>query len=89
MARSINRFGYALVGTALAALVASAAWSAAAPGKLAAPATPAEQLFPDAPYGVDAMVTGPVSTAFKQRQAAAGCDKATWPEIPAQCYPHR
>ncbi len=33
------------------------------------------------------MVTGPVSTAFKQRQAAANCDSAVWPNIPMVCYP--
>jgi len=50
-------------------------------------ATVAETMFPDAPDGVDAMVTGPVSASFKQRQADAGCDKAAWPNIPAACYP--
>lgn len=47
-----------------------------------------EQMFADAPDGVDPVVTGPVSTAFKQQQAAAGCDKAVWPNIPASCYPN-
>ena len=45
------------------------------------------QRFEDAPYGVDPMVTGPVSTAFRQTQRAAGCDSAVWPNIPAVCYP--
>ena len=44
-------------------------------------------LFPDAPDGVDATVTGPVSASFRQRQADAGCDKAVWPNVPAACYP--
>jgi hypothetical protein len=43
--------------------------------------------FEDAPYGVDPMVTGPVSTAFRQTQRAAGCDSAVWPNISAVCYP--
>jgi hypothetical protein len=47
----------------------------------------AEQVFADAPDGVDPMVTGPVSAAFKQKQRAAGCDTAIWPKIPTVCYP--
>lgn len=43
--------------------------------------------FADAPYGVDAMVTGPVSAAFKQRQKQLGCAEAEWPDVPAGCYP--
>ena len=50
-------------------------------------ASTAEDLFPDAPDGVDAMVTGPVSVSFKQRQAELGCAKARWPNVPAGCYP--
>lgn len=47
----------------------------------------AEQMFADAPDGVDPIVTGPVSTAFRQQQAEAGCESAVWPHIPARCYP--
>lgn len=43
--------------------------------------------FQDAPYGVDPVVTGPVSTAFEKRREAAGCDQAEWPHIPSVCYP--
>jgi hypothetical protein len=43
--------------------------------------------YADAPDGVDAVVTGPVSTAFKQRQQAADCDAAIWPNIPRVCFP--
>lgn len=43
--------------------------------------------FADAPYGVDPIVTGPVSTAFKQQREAANCDTAVWPNVPAACYP--
>ncbi len=43
--------------------------------------------FADAPYGVDPIVTGPVSTAFKQQQDAANCDDAVWPNVPTVCFP--
>jgi hypothetical protein len=49
--------------------------------------TDAEQRFDDAIYGVDPIVTGPVSTAFKERQKKARCAEAVWPNIPATCYP--
>lgn len=57
-----------------------------------APAVPVEtadarSLFPDAPDGVDPMVTGPVSASFKQKQADLGCEQAAWPKVPADCYP--
>ncbi|RVB79520.1 MULTISPECIES: hypothetical protein [unclassified Mesorhizobium] len=77
---------------ALAVLVAAGAAQSAATLKEARPALPsdtrtAEQLFADAPDGVDPVVTGPVSAAFKQRQENAGCDSAVWPKIPTVCYP--
>jgi hypothetical protein len=50
-------------------------------------ATEAEQLFDDAPDGVDPVTTGPVSAAFKTRQAEAGCAGAVWPNVPTACYP--
>ena len=43
--------------------------------------------FADAPDGVDPMVTGPVTTAFRDRQKQAGCEFAEWPNIPRVCYP--
>jgi hypothetical protein len=43
--------------------------------------------FADAPFGVDPTVTGPVTTAFRERQKQAGCDSAEWPNIPRICYP--
>ena len=49
--------------------------------------TDAEQRFDDAIYGVDPIVTGPVSTAFKDRQKKAHCAEAVRPNIPAACYP--
>jgi len=49
--------------------------------------TVAELMFPDAPYGVDPMPTGPVSAELRERRAALGCDGAVWPDIPAACYP--
>jgi hypothetical protein len=51
------------------------------------PSTDVAQRFEDAPYGVDPVVTGPVSTAFKQQRQAANCDNAVWPNVPAACYP--
>jgi hypothetical protein len=51
-----------------------------------ASAIAAQQLFPDAPYGVDPMVTGPVSASFRTQQAEAGCAQAKWPDTPAACY---
>ncbi|MET3793284.1 hypothetical protein [Aquamicrobium terrae] len=49
--------------------------------------TAAQQLFSDAPDGVDPMVTGPVSAAFEKRQREAGCAEAVWPNVPLSCYP--
>ncbi len=49
--------------------------------------TAAEQLFADAPDGVDPMVTGPVSQDFREKQRTARCAEAVWPEIPLVCYP--
>ncbi|RWM22093.1 MAG: hypothetical protein E5X53_32325 [Mesorhizobium sp.] len=77
---------------ALAVLLAAGAAQSAATLKEARPTPPsdtrtAEQLFADAPDGVDPVVTGPVSAAFKQRQKAADCDSAVWPKIPTLCYP--
>ncbi|WP_376702782.1 hypothetical protein RQ479_23215 [Mesorhizobium sp. ISC25] len=82
-----------LACSALAVLLAAgAAQSAASSFKETRTALPsdkrsAEQLFADAPDGVDPVVTGPVSAAFKQRQQNAGCDSAVWPRIPVVCYP--
>ena len=53
------------------------------------PRTAAEEAFPDAPMGVDPMVTGPTTTAFKKERAKAGCDVAVWPNIPMACFPRR
>ena len=50
--------------------------------------TVAELMFPDAPYGVDPMPTGPVSAKLRQRRAVLECDGAVWPDIPAACYPN-
>lgn len=49
--------------------------------------TDAELAYADAPYGVDPMVTGPVSASFKEQQQIAGCDAAKWPDVPLACYP--
>jgi len=45
------------------------------------------QRFEDAPFGVDPVVTGPISAAFKEARKAAGCDSAVWPDVPDACYP--
>jgi hypothetical protein len=49
--------------------------------------TSAELAYADAPYGVDPIVTGPVSRDFRARQVETGCDEARWPDIPVACYP--
>lgn len=36
---------------------------------------------------VDPIVTGPVSPAYKRLREHAGCDTASWPNIPAVCFP--
>jgi hypothetical protein len=46
-----------------------------------------EALFADAPDGVDPIVTGPVSAAFKRTQNVLRCADAVWPNVPLACYP--
>jgi len=53
------------------------------------PPTAAQEAFADAEYGVDPMVTGPVSVAFEKQQGDLGCHDAVWPDIPLGCYPNR
>ncbi|TGQ43906.1 MULTISPECIES: hypothetical protein [unclassified Mesorhizobium] len=91
MTHSVNNFR-TIVWATLAVVLAVGAAQSAATLKEPRPAAPpntqtAEQLFADAPDGVDPVVTGPVSAAFKQRQQAANCDSAVWPKIPTVCYP--
>ena len=91
MIRALNRFGMIFASATTVALLAlGVAWSVATPADkpIAAVVTQAERMFPDAPDGVDPVVTGPVSAAFKQRQADVGCDKAAWPNVPAACFEH-
>ncbi|MER9331026.1 hypothetical protein NKJ26_10800 [Mesorhizobium sp. M0152] len=92
MTDPVTRLQHILAWAALAVLLAAGAAQSAAALKEANPALPpeprtAQQMFADAPDGVDPIVTGPVSAAFKQRQRDAGCDSAVWPKIPAACYP--
>ncbi|OBQ63559.1 hypothetical protein EB233_05875 [Mesorhizobium erdmanii] len=91
MTDKLNRFWPLIASVAFAMLLAANAAQSAATLKETRPAlpsnAPAEQIFADAPDGVDPVVTGPVSAAFKQRQAAANCDSAVWPNIPMVCYP--
>ena len=92
MTDQIARLRPVLTWAALALVLAAGAAQSAAALKEANPARPdeaqsAEQMFADAPDGVDPIVTGPVSAAFKQRQKEANCDSAVWPNIPKACYP--
>ena len=92
MTDKVIRLRQILAWTALAVLLAMGAAQSAAALKEANPVLPsepqtAEQMFADAPDGVDPVVTGPVSAAFKQKRRAAGCDTAIWPKIPTVCYP--
>ncbi|RUW96888.1 hypothetical protein EN816_25430 [Mesorhizobium sp. M8A.F.Ca.ET.173.01.1.1] len=92
MTDKLNRFWPLIASAAFAVLLAANAAQSAATLKearavLPADAPSAQQAFADAPDGVDPVVTGPVSAAFKQRQASANCDAAVWPNIPMVCYP--
>lgn len=91
MSDPISRLRPVFAWAALGVFVAGAAQSAAALRE-ADPISPpdaqtAQQMFADAPDGVDPVVTGPVSAAFKQRQKDANCGTAIWPNIPRVCYP--
>jgi hypothetical protein len=79
--------GLALAAVAVVLAVGGARSAATHGDQPVVAATEAEQLFADAPDGVDPMVTGPVSASFRTRQAEAGCAQAVWPNIPAACYP--
>ena len=91
MTDQVARLRPILTWAALALVLAAGAAQSAAALKEANPIPPdaqtAEQMFAGAPDGVDPVVTGPVSAAFKQRQKDAGCDSAVWPKIPTVCYP--
>jgi hypothetical protein len=91
MTHSVIRFRPILACAALAVLIAAGVAQSATTtdeGRTTqADTTTAEQAFADAPDGVDPMVTGPVTTAFKQRQVTANCDSAVWPNVPMVCYP--
>lgn len=95
MTMAFSRISRAAAGTAIAALLLAAGVAHSTGTRyIDAPAgltqtTPAEEVFSDAPYGVDPVVTGPTSVSFKKRQAQAGCDRAVWPDIPVACYPDR
>ncbi|CDX49777.1 conserved exported hypothetical protein [Mesorhizobium plurifarium] len=88
MSRLRPVFGWAALGVLLAAGVAQSATALRDSGAIQPPdARTAQQMFADAPDGVDPIVTGPVSAAFKQRQKDANCDTAVWPNVPRACYP--
>ncbi|MDQ6432601.1 hypothetical protein RB623_00870 [Mesorhizobium sp. LHD-90] len=98
-----KNFGWAAAFVALVVSAAAISSGAAAPtdertgvraalekAPIRAPAADGEDVaerFADAPYGVDPVVTGPVSASFRKQREAAGCDKAVWPNVPASCYP--
>ncbi len=93
MTKAFSRIFRATAGTAvLTLLLAAGVAHSTDTRRIDAPAglaeqTAAEEAFSDAPYGVDAMVTGPTSVSFKKQQAENGCDTAVWPDIPLACYP--
>lgn len=92
MTDQMSRLRPVFAWAALGLLVAGSAAQSAAALRQADPISPpdaqtAQQMFADAPDGVDPIVTGPVSAAFKQRQKDANCDTAVWPNIPRACYP--
>ncbi|WP_245273710.1 hypothetical protein [Mesorhizobium sp. WSM3224] len=92
MTDQMSRLRPVFAWAALGVLVAAGAAQSAAALREVDPILPpeaktAQQMFADAPDGVDPIVTGPVSAAFKQRQKDANCDTAVWPKIPAACYP--
>jgi hypothetical protein len=59
-----------------------------APEKPVQPAEPdTREAFADAPFGVDPVVTGPVSAAFREKQERLNCEAAKWPHVPRGCYP--
>ncbi|RWB72035.1 MAG: hypothetical protein EOQ50_21095 [Mesorhizobium sp.] len=92
MTDQMSRLRPVFAWAAFGLLVAGGAAQSAAALRQADPISPpddqtAQQMFADAPDGVDPIVTGPVSAAFKQRQKDANCDTAVWPNIPRACYP--
>jgi hypothetical protein len=76
-----------IVNTTALILAVAVAGGAFAPDPVDRDLTGAELAFADAPYGVDPIVTGPVSEEFKARRDNAGCDNVRWPDIPLECYP--
>ena len=79
-----------IVTSAVAILLAAGAAHSTGSRQIEGPImhdTAAEQAFADAPFGVDPMVTGPTSAAFKAEQSRLGCGSAVWPDIPLGCYP--
>lgn len=73
------------LAVATAGLLAVSALAAPHVGKQTA--TSAQELFSDAPIGVDPIVTGPRTAAFRERQEFLHCDAARWPDVPVGCYP--
>jgi len=76
-----------IVNTTALVLAVAVAGGAFAPEPVEPEQTAAEVAYADAPYGVDPVVTGPTSGAFKAQRESAGCDGARWPDVPLECYP--
>ncbi|QKV19936.1 hypothetical protein [Oricola thermophila] len=76
-----------IVNTAAFVLAVAVTGGAFAPAPAERAPTAAELAFSDAPYGVDPIVTGPVSGKFRAERDRAGCEDAVWPDIPVSCYP--
>ena len=79
--------GAVVVAVVLGAGTSSSSAIRLVPVEPAAVQTAAEKAFDDAPYGVDSMVTGPTSAAFKQRQDRLNCAASVWPNVPVDCFP--
>jgi len=75
----------ALLASALAVSSASAIYARQTEEAPVAPRP--EQASEDLAW-VDPVITGPVSPQYKRLRQRAGCDSATWPHIPAVCYPN-
>ncbi|MBX3579036.1 MAG: hypothetical protein KF723_17695 [Rhizobiaceae bacterium] len=93
LTRTLQIVATATVPLAFVGAIALAATNTERPKLDPIPNTPApertlaELAFPDAPYGVDPVVTGPRSAALRARQDGAGCAEAVWPNVPVDCYP--
>lgn len=94
MIRSFSRNVRATMATTAVAVLLAAGVAHSTAGRpverpVPQPQTAAELAFPDAEYGVDPVVTGPVSASFEEQRKSFGCTEAHWPNISLHCYPKR